>query len=365
MRPLTTSVSREELSDLLAVPLDVVDALLDSGRVLCHIRGGEPRIPLAQLEGFLRDALLRLYQAEAGWREAPPEESEPRQPQRRHVERPVFASSSYMPEPEGDPEAQTESAESAPEPEPDRNPDSEPRPATVVPASPRIFASPAPEPRVRQQHDEPELRIATRFVPLRQLGGIFGDVKFVVMQLSATGFRIRHNEPLMPGDEAKLSFALLRPARSVVVRAKVVWTSIAKSGNERFSISGLRITEHQDRVATAIDALRAANELQPERRGAPRRATDSMSVISGISDEEMALVTAAVQKFASDPVEASRWYSRARFALADENVRRAAPERPRDREEVLGIWEYLERQVDINKIAGVVTWMRSSGAAGS
>ncbi len=335
MRPLTSSVSREELSQLLNVPMDVIDALLDSGRVLCHVRGGEPRVPLAQLEEFFRDALLRLYQAES---QGVPAEM-PR---------------ALSPRPEIEPDTEP-AGEPAPEPEPDREP------AVALPAP--IFASPAPEPKPEARHDEPEQRIATRFVPLRQLGGIFGDTKFVVMQLSATGLRIRHNEPLMPGDEAKLSFALMRPARSVVVRARVVWTSLAKSGTERFSISGLRITEHQDRLAAAIDSMRASNELQPERRGTLRRATDTMSVISGISDEEMALVTAAVQKFASDPVEASRWYSRARFALSDETVRRAAPDRPRDREEVLGIWEYLDRQVDIGKIAGVVTWMRSAGAA--
>jgi hypothetical protein len=66
-----------------------------------------------------------------------------------------------------------------------------------------------------------------------------------------------------------------------------------------------------------------------------------------------------MEKFAADPLEATRWYSRGRFALSDENVRRVAPQRPRDREEVLGLWEYLDRQVDIGKIAGVVNWMRA------
>ena len=334
MRPLTSSVSREELSQLLNVPMDVIDALLDSGRVLCHVRGGQPRVPLAQLEEFFRDALLRLYQAES---------------QGVEVETPRV----HSPRPELEPDT-----EPAGEPAFEAEPEPEREPAVALPAP--IFASPAPEPKPQATHDEPEQRIATRFVPLRQLGGIFGDTKFVVMQLSATGLRIRHNEPLMPGDEAKLSFALMRPARSVVVRARVVWTSLAKSGTERFSISGLRITEHQDRVAAAIDSMRSTNELQPERRGTLRRATDTMSVISGISDEEMALVTAAFQKFAAAPVEASRWYSRARFALSDEAVRRAAPERPRDREEVLGIWEYLDRQVEIEKVASVVAWSRAS-----
>jgi Tfp pilus assembly protein PilZ len=335
MRPLSNSLTREELSELLDVSLDFVDALLDSGKVLCHVKGGQPRIPLAQLEVFFRDALLQIYQHETAKSGG-------------QAILPVAPVSQFEPEPEPDPEPEEIIAAAPPEP----------AIAAAPVAMPAPIARPAPEPQYSEQ------RIATRYVPLRQLGGIFGDTKFVIMQLSATGMRIRHQDPLMPGDEAKLSFALLRPARSVVVRAKVVWTSIARSGSERFSISGLRILEHQDRVSAAIDSLRAANELQPERRANSRRATDAMSVLSGISDEEMALVTAAVQKFATDPVEASRWYSRARFALSDENVRRAAPEKPRDREEVLGIWEYLERQVEIGKITGVVTWMRSANASG-
>ncbi|HEY0158527.1 MAG TPA: PilZ domain-containing protein [Thermoanaerobaculia bacterium] len=337
MRPAIPSLSRSELGELLDVPLEVVDALLESGRLLCHLRAGEVRIPRPQVEQFLRDSLMRLYMADGG--QQPADLPEP----------PVKAAAEETPAPP--PPAP------APPPPPDPAPPApapRPMPPPVALAVPASLAAPLP----RDEEDQ-EQRIATRYVPLRQLGGIFGDTKFVVMQLSATGLRIRHNEPLMPGEEAKLSMALLKPARSVVVRARVVWTSLASSGTERFSISGLRIVEHQDRLEAAIESLRASNELQPERRAGLRRATDTMSILGGISDEEMALVTAAVTKFANDPVEASRWYSRARFALSDDNVRRAAPERPRDREEVLGIWEYLDRQIEIGKIAGVVTWLKS------
>jgi Tfp pilus assembly protein PilZ len=336
VRPAIPSLSRSELGELLDVPLEVVDALLESGRLLCHLRGGEVRIPRPQVEEFLRESLMRLYLADNA---------------QEHVELPEEAPAAVAAE------------EIAPPPEPREPPP--PPPSAPRPLPPPIaIAAPAPRPAaapaVQEEDEDQEQRIAKRYIPLRQLGGIFGDSKFVVMQLSATGLRIRHNEPLMPGEEAKLSMALLKPARSVVVRARVVWTSLASSGTERFSISGLRIVEHQDRLESAIEALRAQNELQPERRAGSRRATDTMSILSGISDEEMALVTAAVTKFANDPVEASRWYSRARFALADDTVRRAAPERPRDREEVLGIWEYLDRQVEIGKIAGVVTWLKTT-----
>ncbi|HYH09455.1 MAG TPA: PilZ domain-containing protein [Thermoanaerobaculia bacterium] len=329
---MQTSLTRIEAIDLLGMPAEVLDALIDSGRILCRMTGGELRIPLSQFEDFFREGLVAVYRAESSSASPAPREERP-QPERERER--------VAPEPP--------LAEAAPADVP------EPQPAPPPPAP--IAVRPPAEP---MQHDEPpDNRVAARYVPLRQLGGIFGDVKFSVLQLSATGLRIRHSEPLLPGDEAKLSFAMLRSARSVVVRARVVWTSIARAGETRFSISGLRIIEHADRLERAIEMLKDAHELQPERRSQARRATDALSMLGGVSDEEMALVTGAVQRFASDPVEASRWYSRARFALSDENVRRIAPPRQRDREEVLGIWEYLERKVDIEKITGVMRWMRA------
>lgn len=327
MRP---SLSRAEVSRILEVDPAVVDSLIESGRLLCHVKSGEPRIPVDQLEAFFRDALVRLYRAEAG---AMPVTF------RREAEA----------------AAQQSEAPAAPSPEPV----DAPPPAPAPEPAPRRMAAPAPVP----VEDEPERenREAARYVPLRQIDGIFGETKFSMLQISTTGLRIKHRDSLLPGTEAKVSFALLKPARSIVVRARVVWTSIARSGDERFSISGLRVLDHQERLGRAIDLLKSAHELQPERRAIVRRATDGFVAIEEISDDEIALVTNAVQRFADDPVEANRWYSRARFALADENVRRAAPERPRDREEVLGIWEFLDRQVDIPRIAGIVGWIRSAG----
>lgn len=330
MDRLKHSLSRSEVSQLLDIDLATVDGLVESGNILCRYQRGEPRIPLDQLESFFRAALVKIYRAEAAGN-VPIEEPKPE---------PV-----PMREPDPEPDE--------PLPTPDHDP--EPEPPRALPEHVAI-AAPAPPP-----DEKPEQRAAARYVPLRQIDGIFGEMKFSIMQMSSTGLRIRHRDALMPGTEAKVSFALLKPARSIVVRARVVWTSVARQGDDRISISGLRILEHQERVARAIDLLKASNELQPERRAQARRTTDALVPVEDVTDEEIALVTSAVQKFASDPVEAGRWYSRARFSLSDENVRRAAPERGRDREEILGIWEYLDRQVDIPKIAGIVGWMRQAG----
>lgn len=332
MRPLTRSLNPAEIAERLELSPEVVAALIESGHVLCHSRAGESRVPLAQLEAFFRDRLMLVYAAE----HATADEAAASQAT-------AIAAPAPVEEP-GVPKAEVQ--------EPAESPAVE----TVSTPEPQVAAEVPPAPR-----ELPEQRRLPRYIPRRQIDGMFGDTKFTIIQLSASGLRIRHKEPLVPGTEAKLTFALLRPARSVVLRMRVVWTSLARSGEERFSISGLRVLEHQERLVHAVNTLRTAHELQPERRVRERRSEDQITnVLSGASDEEIALVTSAMQKFAADPVEASRWYGRGRFALAEEHVRRHAPEKPRDREEVLGIWEYLERQVELEKVAGVVAWTRGA-----
>lgn len=314
MIPLTAALTRDEVARFLELSPDVVDALIRGGHLLCHLRDGQERVPLEQIERFLRDELVRLYRTEAQLT-------------------PVLEVPSKAVE-----AVSTVAAE----------------PVQVELAPPPAVDTPRPE--------EPESRANPRYIPRRQIDGIFKDVKFSIVQMSDTGLRIRHKDQLVPGEEAKVSFALLRPPQSFVMRARVVWTSIAKyeSAEETFCISGLRVTEHGDRLAQAIERLRTLHELEPERRATPRVGAATADGIEGVSDDEVALVLNVAQKFAADPQEASRWYSRARFALADAKVRRAAPRRQRDRDEVLGIWEYLERQIEIPKVASVVSWMRAS-----
>ena len=355
----TVSLTREEVSRILQFPLSVVDALIDEGLLLCHVRNGVPRVPAEQLEAFFRDGLVRLYRAEASRESSSGAfQFEMAPPQAEAVTRPPepLRNESLVDAP-----ARTTPAEAA----------APATPAAPISQAPAEAESPhvaeyeqedeEPEPRVI---DKPDLRHAPRFIPRRQIDGIFHDVKFTIVQLSTTGLRIRHDQPLIPGDEAKISFALLHPPRSFVMRARVVWTSVAhyeQNADRTFCISGIRVIDHVDRLARAIEILRASHDLQPERRAEPRKgAPVETMTLDGVSDDEVASVMGAVQKFAADPVEANRWYGRAKFALADPQVRREAPERPREREEVLGLWEYLDRSVEIPKIAGVLSWMRKA-----
>ncbi|HWS70980.1 MAG TPA: helix-turn-helix domain-containing protein, partial [Thermoanaerobaculia bacterium] len=116
MPPLSGSLTREEAAELLQLTPPMLDALLERGQLLCHYSGGQPRIPIAQLETFLRDSLVRLYRFEA-CRDLPAPVSAPA-PKRVEVPRPpplvieeepsiaAAPEPELEPEPERDPELQ-------------------------------------------------------------------------------------------------------------------------------------------------------------------------------------------------------------------------------------------------------------------
>ncbi|HKR63006.1 MAG TPA: PilZ domain-containing protein [Thermoanaerobaculia bacterium] len=286
---------------------------------------GENAIPAATLEAFLRDRFLALYQAEA-MATLPIVEAE---------EVPAPVAPEVIPAP--------------PPPPPDIQP--------VILRSVNEFES--------KGRSHAELRIARRYIPRRQFGGFFRQMKFTVLQISNTGLRIRHDDTFLPGDTGRLTITIQKPPRTFAMQAKVVWTSVAQRGKDAsFGVSGLRITEGAEQLREALELLHAARDLQLD-NGAirPRVAATPSPSITGLSDDDVASIIRTVRLFESDPVEANRWFTRARFALADEEVRKAAPQRARERDEAIGVWEYLDRKLDLRKIAGVLLWLQRTRSA--
>ena len=317
--PSDVTLRRDELSEVLALSPKVVDALIATRAIVPERRDDREVVPCEQLERVFRDSLLRVYQAQAA--------------------RAVAPKAAERSEPEAEFELETEVEEPLP-----------------------VITRTSDEHLGAIEEERPDLRLGARYLPRRQMGGVFRNVKLSVLQLSNTGLRIRHAEALRPGEEARLSFAMQNPAKSVVMRARVAWTSIAQRGDgPSFYISGLKITENAERLTEAIDLLRNARELHLDES---RRTTRLPMPVSGLPDEDVVAIIRALRKFAADPTEATRWYTRARFAIAEEEVRRAAPRGARDREEAVGVWEYLQRRIDLHAVAGVVQWIRRSQVAG-
>lgn len=303
-----THFSIDQAADILDLPPSIVDKLVRSGQLAATADG---------IQQYLSESFIRLFRMQA--------------------QVPVTAGAA--------PELQAVTAESEKAAEPDAE---------------SVITRSIAEYEEEMRANAPELRIAPRYVPRRQIGGTFQHARIALVQISTTGLRIRHDDVLRPGDIARLTLSLQRPARTFAMQARVVWTSIAQRGDSpSFCISGLRVVDLGP-LQQVIHHLRESHDLQPDE--GRRRASQNPTALHGLTDEDVASIIRAVRKFNSDPVEANRWYTRARFALADDAIRAAAPTRGRDREEVVGVWEYLERRLDLPKVASVVLWLRQTRA---
>ncbi|HEX6094959.1 MAG TPA: PilZ domain-containing protein [Thermoanaerobaculia bacterium] len=302
--------SIDTTAEILDLPPSIVDKLVRSGQFPSTPEG----VPAEVIQKYLSESFVRLFQAQATV----------------SVTTPTVSVATEEPAPVAHPEAES------------------------------VIIRSVAEYEEEMRADAPEMRIAPRFVPRRQIGGSFQHSRITLVQISTTGLRVRHDDVLRPGDVARLTLSLQRPARTFAMQARVVWTSIAQRGDSpSFCISGLRVVDLGP-LQQVLHHLREARDLQPDE--GRRRANQNPMALSGLTDEEVASIIRAVRKFNSDPVEANRWYTRARFALVDDAIRAAAPTRGRDREEVVGVWEYLERKLDLAKVASVMLWLRQTRA---
>ena len=287
-------LSIDQIAEILELPPSVVDKLVRSG----HFASNEKGVPAEVIQKYLSDALARLFRAQA----APP-----------------------------------------------------PAPATAQEES--VITRSVTEYEI-EAHAAPELRISPRYIPRRPINGTFQHSRFALLQISTTGLRIRHDDVLRPGDVARLTIALQRPARTFAMQARVVWTSVAQRGDSpSFCISGLRVLDLGP-LQQILQLLRETHELQPDE--GKRRSNQTPAALAGLTDEDVASIIRALRKLTDDPVEANRWFIRARFALRDDAVKAAAPQRARDREEVVGVWEYLDRRIELAKVTSVVMWLRQT-----
>lgn len=343
--PNDLMLRRDELCAALKLSPKVIEALVTSGTVKSKKRDGMDVFPAAEIETLLRDCLMSLYFTQAKKAAGPVAVREP------ELELDLDLDETAVKGPEMVPGHAPGHASAGSIPL-----------AVMEEQAPTITRTTDEHTTERPAHSD--LRLAARYIPRKEIGGMFRDVKCKVVQLSNDGMRIRHTERLRPGDEARLSVALMSPPQSFAMRAEVVWTSIAQRGDEpSFYVSGLRITGSTDRLTAMVDLLRHHHELHLEQPERPRVSKNMPRPVSGLPDEDVVAIIRAVRRFTDDPVEANRWYTRARFAISDETVRKAAPRSAREREEVVGVWEYLQRRVDLRAVAGVVQWIRSAQVA--
>ena len=219
--------------------------------------------------------------------------------------------------------------------------------------------------------DVRDLRSTDRFVVARPpLTGSYGSASIAILDLSAQGAQIEHAQPLRLGTRARFWFK--RGDVAISVQALTIWSHLSRTPNEKGKYlyrSGLRVESAVEAFAQALQGLLddsvvkldSASLDRKRQREVDRATTRASNPIvkmlrtaaeSDIPADQALLIQHARERLRAEPEEAQRWYQRAKYAIkhgAASVVMEAIP----NREEVLAVWEYLERSVGIPTIVRV------------
>jgi len=212
-------------------------------------------------------------------------------------------------------------------------------------------------------------RGADRFIAVEPLSGSFGAASVEILNLADHGVQIEHAQPLRLATKARLWFK--HSGITAAASGIVVWSHLSRTPNAKGKFlyhSGIRIDEDMTPFRDAINQLtgqglarldvasmerkrKRAEEAERQRIGKPI-VTMMRSAEANIPSDQILLIQQARERLQANPDEALKWYNRAKFSTTDETILH-------HREDVLAVWEYLDRSVDLATIQRVVDGLKS------
>ncbi|SRR5712691_11375500 len=213
-----------------------------------------------------------------------------------------------------------------------------------------------------------DLRGSERYVVTEALSGSFGSAQVTLVDVAEQGAQIEHPQPLRLATKGRLWFK--RGEVSVSLHAFVVWSRLSKTPNDHGKYlyrSGLRIDEGAAEFLSAMQMLaehgairKDTDSLERKRKRHEQREQERVgkSVMkyvpteSDISPDQVLLIQHARERLKENFDEAQKLFSRAYFALRDSRTGMGT-ELTKYPEDVLAVWEYLERSVPLSTIKRV------------
>lgn len=211
-----------------------------------------------------------------------------------------------------------------------------------------------------------ESRQEERYTITGRVEGSFAGADVVLVDLGLHGVQLRHNSPIKLGSSGKLSFRIADAGEKFEMPAHVVWSRLATKANlqgERPYFSGVRVEDDDGRMAAIIGRLLNMAYAKPDRESIERkrksleekhRAKQQPGIkffgarAPRVPDDVILLVRQTRQRLQANPAENVKWLNRAKYSLDGAGVQ------IHHRDDVLAVWEYLERSIELDIIARVL-----------
>ncbi len=215
-------------------------------------------------------------------------------------------------------------------------------------------------------NDNLDTRSEVRFIAQSRIEGAFGSVELVLIDLGEHGVQAQHATPIKLGTTARLQFVVPGTTQQVRVPACVIWSRISTrpdlSGSHNYR-SGLRAEDEAGALKESIErmvelAMLKRDLLSLDKKQKALIEKDKARQHLGVKvvgrgsprlpGDVILLVKQTRQRLQANPTEAVKWYNRAKYSLDEAGVQ------IHHRDEILAIWEYLERSVELNIIARII-----------
>jgi hypothetical protein len=213
-----------------------------------------------------------------------------------------------------------------------------------------------------------ELRAAERYIAILTLSGSFGAASVTVRDICEQGVQIEHPQPLRIGTRGRLWFK--RGDVGAAVQAVVVWSHLSKTPSDEGKLlyhSGVKVESGTNEFASALQKLALQGAIRRDFESLDRkrqRILDRETEKSGkpivkmirpendVPPDQSLLVRHTRERLRANPEEMHKWADRAKVSLAANGAELDAEELA-DREDVLAVWQYLERSIDLATIVRV------------
>lgn len=212
--------------------------------------------------------------------------------------------------------------------------------------------------------DVQDLRTGDRFAARTTVVGSFGSTPIVVLDVSPVGAKIAHAQPLRLGTSGRIVFR--HGETTVTGQGITIWSHLSKrpdaSGKHLYE-SGIRVESDPVEFARSLHPLvksrvfvpdtgslerKRARLLEKQRSLHPQQSLQQRVV--DVTPDQVLLIQHARERLRSHPDEALKWYNRVKYASRDGAQQLTTANY---REDVLAVWEYLERSIDLQKIVAV------------
>jgi len=202
-----------------------------------------------------------------------------------------------------------------------------------------------------------ELRTGERYVLDPPVSASFGAAEVKVADIGYGGLQISHPLPIRIGSSSRLVFRLGNV--TIATTARMLWSHLWKVPNSNGKTtyrSGLRVEDQE--FAAAVRSLieqrlilpdnesldrKRKRLIEKERERSDKHLVKALPTETTLASEQLLLIQHARERLRANPLEAARLFQQARTADAATGVR----------EEILAVWEYLERTISLPTITRV------------